>query len=121
MDWQEYLQQRIARETLDVPLPRDPVEISARFETSVARTSWSVWTLVLATLSCTCTTAVLALLGVKFLLLRRAAQRLQLTAHFPSTTSMEMRTYKSAAHYEETTSLNDDELSTKRRRRRPSV
>ena len=55
--------------------------------------------------------------GVKFLMLRRAAQRLQLTAHFPSSTSMEMRTYKTAAHCEETTSLNEDELSTKQSRK----
>ena len=88
--WEEYLDQRASLEEQDIPLPRDPVEISARFEASHARSALSTGTLVLALLSVMCTAFVFTLLGVKFLLLRRAQHRLLLAATPPSTRSFEM-------------------------------
>ena len=113
MDWEKYLQQRKALESQEIPLPRDPVEIAARFEASNARSALSTWTLVLAILSVACTALVFTLLGVKFLLLRHAKRNLLLTATHPSTNSFEMAVFQQ--------SDEDTEAKVTLRRRRPSV
>ena len=119
LEWDEYLQQRAALEVEALPLPRDPGEVTARYEANASRNTRSTWTLTLALLSAISTMLIFTLLGVKFLLLRQA-QRLSLSAastHHSGSFEMEAIITDNLA---ERLSLVEHALGAQRRRR-PSV